>query len=398
MKRAGNLSQLAPESRACSRPSPRELRRVQSTHRRAIRCPKADGSSPKGRSRIRARDHADADAIACAAGRTGACHAAALAAAPRAAGEHRCAAPRGNPRRAADPGTAAGHPDRARDRGSRRSGLRRGTARPVVRPAVPDSTGLVPNRPSVSAAPRPPGEVTRQMGELLEFIQDPEAEINVVVGRSKLIADAPASDPHRDRQPGGRRHRVPRRSARSPRVQPLRPVVRHHEPDALGRERPAALVPGPGDARHPRRRVAAQADLPRRRRARPPGRDASHPGRPGPRLQDDVRGPATGHGGSARQRQPRDGRLVGQFGHGGAGRWAERRHERRTARRDGDRGTGRGDGAPGDRARGWAPGDRRREARPVVPARPARSKGSRSSIGSSCPDLARSCSRSRSPS
>ena len=60
-------------------------------------------------------------------------------------------------------------------------------ARPVVRPAVPDSTGLVPNRPSVSAAPRPPGEVTRQMSELLEFIQDPEAEINVVVGRSKLV-------------------------------------------------------------------------------------------------------------------------------------------------------------------------------------------------------------------
>ncbi len=57
----------------------------------------------------------------------------------------------------------------------------------MVRQSAPDSTGLVPNRPSVSAAPRPPGDVTRQMGELLEVIQDPEAEINVVVGRSKLV-------------------------------------------------------------------------------------------------------------------------------------------------------------------------------------------------------------------
>ncbi len=60
-------------------------------------------------------------------------------------------------------------------------------ARPMVRQVAPDSTGLVPNRPSVSGAPRPAGEVTRQMSELLEVIQDPEAEINVVVGRSKLV-------------------------------------------------------------------------------------------------------------------------------------------------------------------------------------------------------------------
>ena len=46
------------------------------------------------------------------------------------------------------------------------------------------------------------------------------------------------------------------------------------------------------------------------------------------------------HRGSAREQQPRDGRLVGQYGYGGAWRWAERRHRRRTARRDGNRGTG----------------------------------------------------------
>ena len=59
--------------------------------------------------------------------------------------------------------------------------------RPLVRQSAPDSTGLVPNRPSVTGAPRPPGVVTRQMSELLEVVQDAEAEINVVVGRSKLI-------------------------------------------------------------------------------------------------------------------------------------------------------------------------------------------------------------------
>ena len=155
---------------------------------------------------------------------------------PELPASRRYAAPRGDPRRAAAPGTAAGHPDRARAPGPAGPDPAR-EARPLVRPAVPDSTGLVPNRPSVNAVPRPPGEVTRQMSDLIEFIQDPEAEINVVVGRSKLIQTRQAVDPDRDRQPGGRRHRLHRRSARSPRVQPLRPVVRHHEPDALGRGR-----------------------------------------------------------------------------------------------------------------------------------------------------------------
>ena len=50
-----------------------------------------------------------------------------------------------------------------------------------------DSTGLIPPRPPGPAAIRPVGEVARHVDGLIEKIQDPEAEIAVVVGQTKLM-------------------------------------------------------------------------------------------------------------------------------------------------------------------------------------------------------------------
>jgi pilus assembly protein CpaC len=52
---------------------------------------------------------------------------------------------------------------------------------------VPDSTGLLPDRPPGPVAPRPLGDVEKQVNDLIEFIQDPEAELSVSVGQTKLI-------------------------------------------------------------------------------------------------------------------------------------------------------------------------------------------------------------------
>lgn len=50
-----------------------------------------------------------------------------------------------------------------------------------------DSGGMSPNRPSVRAMTSDPSKVGAQINEVIEFVQDANAELNVVVGRSKLI-------------------------------------------------------------------------------------------------------------------------------------------------------------------------------------------------------------------
>lgn len=58
---------------------------------------------------------------------------------------------------------------------------------PKVLRLVPDTTGLVPTRPGVPVQPRTPAEVATHINDLIETVQDPEAEINLVIKRSKLI-------------------------------------------------------------------------------------------------------------------------------------------------------------------------------------------------------------------
>ena len=52
---------------------------------------------------------------------------------------------------------------------------------------VPDSTGLVPDLPPGPIRPRPVDQVAKQVGDLIEVMQDPEAELSVTVGHTKLI-------------------------------------------------------------------------------------------------------------------------------------------------------------------------------------------------------------------
>ena len=50
-----------------------------------------------------------------------------------------------------------------------------------------DSTGFVPDRPPGPPVPGPPGEVATKVGELIDVVGEAEAEIDVVVGRSRLV-------------------------------------------------------------------------------------------------------------------------------------------------------------------------------------------------------------------
>ena len=58
---------------------------------------------------------------------------------------------------------------------------------PKVLRLVPDTTGLVPSMPAVPVKPRTAADVATHVSDLIETIQDPEAEISLVVKRTKLI-------------------------------------------------------------------------------------------------------------------------------------------------------------------------------------------------------------------
>jgi pilus assembly protein CpaC len=62
-----------------------------------------------------------------------------------------------------------------------------GTERARVINLVPDSTGLLPDRPPGPPVPRPATEVGKQVGDLIELVQDPEAELSLVIGHNKLL-------------------------------------------------------------------------------------------------------------------------------------------------------------------------------------------------------------------
>lgn len=52
---------------------------------------------------------------------------------------------------------------------------------------VRDTTGLVPNKPPGPPLPRPAADVAQDVKELIADIKEPEAEINVPIGQTKLI-------------------------------------------------------------------------------------------------------------------------------------------------------------------------------------------------------------------
>ena len=60
-------------------------------------------------------------------------------------------------------------------------------ARPRIIELRRDSTGLVPGRPPGPTPRRPNAQVARDVANLVELVQDPEAEIAVVMGESKII-------------------------------------------------------------------------------------------------------------------------------------------------------------------------------------------------------------------
>ncbi len=94
---------------------------------------------------------------------------------------------------------------------------------------VPDTTGLVPERPPGPTPHRPVDQVKAQLSDLFEFVQEPEAEFSVPVGHTKLIETRRTAHTNRDRQSRDRRPRDPERSAQLAVPQPLRAVVRNHQ-------------------------------------------------------------------------------------------------------------------------------------------------------------------------
>jgi pilus assembly protein CpaC len=60
-------------------------------------------------------------------------------------------------------------------------------AKPKMVTLSRDTTGLVPDRPPGPTAKRPNADIARDVADLVELIKEPEAEIAVVVGDSKII-------------------------------------------------------------------------------------------------------------------------------------------------------------------------------------------------------------------
>jgi pilus assembly protein CpaC len=52
---------------------------------------------------------------------------------------------------------------------------------------VPDGTGLLPDRPPGPAVSRPATEAGKQVQDLVELVQEPEAEISLIAGHTKLV-------------------------------------------------------------------------------------------------------------------------------------------------------------------------------------------------------------------
>ena len=67
---------------------------------------------------------------------------------------------------------------------------------------VPDLTGLVPDVPPGPIAPRPFDQVSKQVGDLIEVIQDPEAEIERCGRAHQADRDPQTAHADRHRQPG----------------------------------------------------------------------------------------------------------------------------------------------------------------------------------------------------
>ena len=78
------------------------------------------------------------------------------------------------------------------------------------------------------------------MANLVELVQDPEAEISLVEGQTKILQLRASGQPDRDREPEHRRRRDLHRSAgaapgeRRAALEPLRPDVRNNDADDLG--------------------------------------------------------------------------------------------------------------------------------------------------------------------
>ena len=85
---------------------------------------------------------------------------------------------------------------------------------------------------------------------MIELIKEPEAEIAVVVGESKIIQTRRTADPDDDRQPAIADVEILADQPDGRLLNIFGKILRHHQPDALGRDQPPGLVPGPRHARH----------------------------------------------------------------------------------------------------------------------------------------------------
>ena len=150
-----------------------------------------------------------------------------------------------------------------------------------------DSTGLLPELPPGPAATRDTEVVMKHVDNLLERVIDPEAEINLVVGQTKVLETRKPLRRIAVANPAHRRHRAPERSAQYEVDEPLRQVFRHDEHYVLGGGRGSRSREAPGDVHRPRRSrhsrpgEADQSGFSRSGGQGPAGRPAGHPRRAG---------------------------------------------------------------------------------------------------------------------
>ena len=113
-----------------------------------------------------------------------------------------------------------------------------------------DDTGLAPERPPGPPRLRSNGEVARDVANLIQVINEPEAEISVVEGQFRTIQTRRDLTRYPDRRPVGRRRRAAQRPARIAPPEYPGEDVRHDQLDSLGPDRPSGLVPGAGHDRY----------------------------------------------------------------------------------------------------------------------------------------------------
>ena len=136
----------------------------------------------------------------------------------------------------------------------------------------PTSTGMIPDRPALAAKSRTNQEVAADLSNMVEVVTEPEAEISLVEGQTKVIQSRRELTRIVVSNPLIADVELLNDQPNSTAGQSLWKVVRHDEPHHVGPDQPAGFFPGASHPRHQGPELADQPGLSWRGCEGPPGR------------------------------------------------------------------------------------------------------------------------------